>query len=214
MEPEFFGIAVRSLSVTLPNPGDYTVVAELVGCDAAAFTTEPIPIRVQSANETRAVQISGRGAPRSWRFEYYGITQELSGNQVLKVGSTQPWTLTNVSMMPFEPCRLMLGAQLQVMELIGDKWVEGKQFQFPEGLSTLGPGETVALEAPRVRVIQAKAEDEPEPTAHVLKISVLPPKGSYQHLVAVEDSMPAGPFPGFCDAYYVDFEWPKSDLVD
>lgn len=104
----------------------------------------------------------------------------------------------------------MLGAQVQVLELGGDEWVRGKQFQFPEELLSLGPGEAAVLEVPRARVIRRKGNDEPEPTAYALKISVLPSEGSFQHLVPVDSSALSRPFPGECDIYYVDFEWPKS----
>ena len=210
LEPEFFGIAVRPLVVEIPKPGSYTVQADFVGCDGVAFASEPIPFRVESVNETRSVQINGRGDKRSWRFEYFGITQELSGNGAFRVGSTEPLTLTSLSTLSIQPCRLMLGAQVQVLELVGDEWVDGKQFKFPDELLSLGPGEAVVLEVPRARVIRGKVKDEPDPTAYVLKISVLPPEGSFQHLVPVDNSALSRPFPGACDIYYVDFEWPKS----
>ena len=98
----------------------------------------------------------------------------------------------------------MLGAQIEVLGLVGDKWLPGEQYQFPDDLSELGPGESVTLDVPPTRVIRAKADVEPKPRDFRLKVELLPREDSFQHLV--QNPLFTGPFPGSCDVYYVDFE--------
>jgi hypothetical protein len=200
------GIEMHRWRIRIPEPGDYSLHAELTRCDGDSFRTHSLPLTIQESEETRIIHLLGDGDDKSWQFEYFGVVTEDSGHDIMSVASANPITLKNISSKPITPCRMMLGAQVQVLELVGESWEGGMGYRFPDTLDVLQPGSTVTLESPRARIIRAKSGDEPPPTAYVLQVSVLPGQDSYQHLVPPKHPDLAGPLPGACDVYYLEFD--------
>jgi hypothetical protein len=211
------GVGSSVWSLQIPELGYYTLAAIDHGCSEGSRTATAIPIHISEQGILDQVILAATGNGTRWRLYYLGVTRRLTGLGVLEF-EEETHHLRNVSENTIRTCRQMLGPPVRELRLVGDKWEEGKHYEYKGGDRTLSSGERVKLESPRARVIRRRDKDETGSgrgsapfLARLLEAKTTPPAGTYGYIGDPPYGGTDKPFLGHCDTYVIELDVSPKD---